>query len=185
MINIFRMQFKGTKMVQHSLRALCNFVAAAGLAAALAVVLTPRPASALIEIDVTRGVVEPIPVAMPVFSGPDSKAGSEVVGVALADLERSGLFKRVDPAAFIQRDANVNQPPRFTDWRPINAQVLVVGQITLAGGGQVRAGFRLWDVFAGEQIGDGWQFTTKSANLRRLAHLVADTVYEQLTGEKG
>jgi len=179
------MQTRGAKMLALPMKAVCNWVALAALTAALAVVMMPKPASALIEIDVTRGVVEPIPVAMPVFSGPDAKAGAEVVSVAMADLERSGLFKRVDPAAFIQRDTTVSAPPRFVDWRPINAQVLVVGQISRAGGGQVQAGFRLWDVFAGEQIGDGWQFTTKSDNLRRMAHLVADTIYEQLTGEKG
>lgn len=164
---------RGILMLQCVVHTAVRMVVLAGLVVGMAVVLTP-PARALIEIDVTRGVVEPIPVAMPVFAGSNGNAGSEVVSVALADLERSGLFKRVDPAAFIQRDATVSAPPRFADWRPINAQVLVVGQITAAGGGQVQAGFRIWDVFAGEQIGNGWQFTTKSDNIRRLAHLVAD-----------
>ncbi len=179
------MQIYRKHALRHLGSALCKLVALAALVAALSLVLTPRPASALIEIDVTRGVVEPIPVAMPTFAGADANIGSEVVSVALADLERSGLFKPVNPAAFIQRDASVSQPPRFTDWRPINAQVLVVGEVTNAGGGRVQAGFRIWDVFAGEQIGNGWQFTTRSDNVRRLAHLVADTIYEQLTGEKG
>lgn len=187
MTTLSRMQIKGTKMLKHPVTALCRGMATCAFVLAIALVLVPRPASALIEIDVTRGVVEPIPVAMPVFSGLDGKAGAEVVAVAMADLERSGLFKRVDPAAFVQRDASVAATPRFVDWRPINAQVLVVGQISSAGGGKVQVGFRIWDVFAGQQLGDGegWQFTTESKNLRRMAHLVADTIYEQLTGEKG
>ena len=171
------------QMVRITVTAFFKALALTMIVALAATLLTQRPASALIEIDVTRGVVEPIPVAMPTFAG--SGAGSEIVNVALADLESTALFKRVDPSAFIQRDASVTQPPRFADWRPINAQVLVVGEVSDAGGGKVRAGFRIWDVFAGEQIGNGWQFTTKSANVRRLAHLVADTIYEQLTGEKG
>ena len=179
------MQLKGAKMLKQVFKSVCTFSSMSALIAGFALVVLPNSASALIEIDVTRGVVEPIPVAMPVFSGTDAKISSEVVSVAMADLERSGLFKRIDPAAFIQRDTSVAAPPRFVDWRPINAQVLVIGQVSRVGGGRIQAGFRLWDIFSSEQIGDGWQFTTKSDNLRRLAHLVADTIYEQLTGEKG
>ena len=45
-----------------------------------------------------------------------------------ADLERSGLFQPLDPASFIDRVRDLNAPPRFQDWRVINAQALVVGR---------------------------------------------------------
>ena len=48
--------------------------------------------------------------------------------VVRADLERSGLFKPIDPAAHIQSPEQLrNAAPRFVDWRQINAQALVHG----------------------------------------------------------
>ncbi len=159
------------------------------LAAVMAVLsLWPmKPAHAVVEIDITRGSLKPIPIAIPVFSGAslnDQKLGSDIAGVVVSDLERSGLFKLVDRAAYIERIANLSQAPRFGDWRTINAQALLVGRISREPSGRLRAEFRLWDIFAGKQLA-GQQFFTQSRNWRRVGHLIADAVYERLTGEKG
>lgn len=146
-----------------------------------------RDARAVVEIDITRGSLKPIPIAIPAFGGSslnDQKLGSDIASVVIADLERSGLFKLVDPAAYIERISTLSQTPRFADWRTIKSEALLVGRISHEPSGRLRAEFRLWDIFAGRQL-DGQQFFTNSRNWRRVGHLIADAVYERLTGEKG
>jgi TolB protein len=46
------------------------------------------------------------------------------------------------------------------------------------------AEFRLWDVFSGRQLASQ-RFAVGAQEWRRLGHLVADQVYQRLTGEKG
>ena len=166
----------GARRVFASLRRTIAAVATAlGIAAAAA-----TPAAALIEIDITQGTVEPLPIALPDFGGGDM--GRQVTQVIAADLTRSGLFRIIDPASYIDRAVDAAAMPNFANWRAINAQALVTGQVS--GSGQLTAEFRLWDVFANEQM-TGQQLSTSADNWRRLAHKIADAIYERLTGEKG
>lgn len=150
------------------------------LACLFAAGLTVQPARAEIEVNVNRGDVQPLPIAVPAFGG---QQGADIAQVISANLQRSGLFQPLDPAAFIERDINIAVQPRFADWKQINAQALVNGQVTVEGG-RLRVDFRLWDVFAEQQL-LGLQFTSSPENWRRVAHKISDAVYERLTGEKG
>lgn len=157
------------------------------LALAALMVALAAPAAAVVEIDITRGTPKPVPIAITAFSGGnagDRKLGADIAGVIQADLGGSGLFAPVDPRAFIERIADTRRTPRFADWRAINAQALVVGQVTQESGGRLRAEFRLWDVLAGKQLA-GQQFNTRARNWRRVGHIIADAIYQRLTGEKG
>ncbi|MTI06768.1 Tol-Pal system protein TolB [Roseibium denhamense] len=148
--------------------------------------LGPEPAKALVEIDITQGNIEPLPIALPPFSaeGGDSRLASDMTAVIAANLRRSGLFNPLDPASYIQKNMSVNSTPRFGDWRTISAQALVTGTVIQQPDGRLRAEFRLWDVFAADQM-LGQQFYTTPENWRRLAHIISDAIYERLTGEKG
>ncbi|MFP5448466.1 MAG: Tol-Pal system beta propeller repeat protein TolB [Caulobacterales bacterium 32-67-6] len=139
------------------------------------------PARAQIEVDVNRGDIQPLPVAVPGFRG---ERGAEIAQVITSNLERSGLFRPIDPAAFIEQDLDIRYQPRFADWKTINAQGLVNGEVTVDATGRLTVNFRLWDVFAEQQL-LGMQFTSTSENWRRVAHKISDAVYERLTGEKG
>ncbi len=149
--------------------------------------LLVNPSNAVTEVEITRGVVEPLPIAVTQFYG---VASDEVdLGVNLSDvirhnLERSGLFRALDSAAFQQTPEELQLTPRFIDWRQINAQFLVVGKVKFQEDGQVRVEFRLWDVFAGEHL-VGLSLSTPQKNWRRIAHLVSDQIYERVTGETG
>ena len=155
---------------------------AGSLALGFATVATV-PAHAVLTIDVNKGVVEPLPIAITDFISAD-KMGADIAGVIAADLKRSGLFKPIERAAFIEKISNPDVAPRFADWTVINAQAVVTGRVTTEADGRVRAEFRLWDTLAGTQL-VGEQFFANKANWRRVAHIIADAIYERLTGEKG
>ncbi|MCG8509424.1 MAG: Tol-Pal system beta propeller repeat protein TolB, partial [Rhodospirillales bacterium] len=144
-------------------------------------------AGAELRVDITRGTVEAMPIAITDFIGAGEEAaryGRDISAVISADLERSGLFKPTDPKAFIQTAQAVNVLPRFGDWRVINVQALVNGKIEVLGDGRLKVEFRLWDVFAEQQM-IGRAYTTVPSNWRRVAHIVADAIYQRITGEAG
>jgi TolB protein len=146
-----------------------------------------RPVHAVLKIDITQGTIQPLPVAVTAFipgSGRDQELGAELAAVIANNLRRSGLFLPIDSKAFIERIQNIDVPPRFQDWRVINAQGLVTGRVTSEPDGRVRTEFRLWDVFAGEQLA-GQQYFARPEHWRRIAHIISDQIYERLTGEKG
>ncbi len=131
-----------------------------------------------------QGTLAPIPIAIPVFISDDPKLGADIADVVSADLQLSGLFQPLERASFLEQVSNVNAAPRFPDWRAIRADALVVGRVTRAGDGRLVAEFRLWDVATGKQLA-GQRFSTSAQNWRRVGHIIADQVYERLTGEKG
>jgi TolB protein len=161
-------------------------VVATGAAAALAG-LVSCPARAAVRLDITQGNIQPLPIALPEFvagTPGDAESARLVSQVINSNLKRSGLFAPIDPAAFIEKIVNVDAVPRFPDWRAINAQALVTGRMTRQGDGRLRAEFRLWDVFGGQQLA-GQQYSATPDNVRRIAHIISDAIYERLTGEKG
>jgi TolB protein len=148
--------------------------------------LTP-PARAAVRVDINQGNPQPISIALPDFiagAPGETDTARGVTQIITGNLQRSGLFAPVNPAAFIEKITNSDAVPRFADWRTINAQALVTGRITRQNDGRLRAEFRLWDVFAGQQL-DGKQYFTTQDNWRRIGHIISDAIYERLTGEKG
>jgi TolB protein len=104
-----------------------------------------RPASAELQIDITKGKIEPLPVAITEFPGANTEQGDigrNISNVISADLESSGLFRSIDRRAFIQSGAALKVRPRFADWRAINAQALVYGKVVTATDGRLRVEFR-------------------------------------------
>ncbi len=147
----------------------------------------PRAAHAVLNVDINQGNVQPMPIALPEFvagGATEADAAHSVTGIITNNLQRSGLFAPINPQAFVEKISNSDAVPRFPDWRAINAQALVTGRITRQGDGRLKAEFRLWDVFAGQQLA-GQQYFTSPDNWRRIAHIISDAIYERLTGEKG
>ncbi|MFN3233048.1 MAG: Tol-Pal system beta propeller repeat protein TolB [Alphaproteobacteria bacterium] len=151
------------------------------------------PASAQLRVDVTQGNVEPMPVALPAFEGKSQISdrqqdmaviGQDIAGVIASNLERSGLFRSLPARAFVEQNPSPDRRPRFTDWTPINAQALVVGGVEFMNDGRINVVFRLWDVFAQQQM-IGVQYQTTPDNWRQIAHRISDAIYERLTGESG
>jgi TolB protein len=140
-----------------------------------------------LHLDITKGKIEPLPIAIPDFAGNaanEIQLGRDMTQVISADLERSGLFLPMDQRAFIEKITTNQTQPRFGDWRIINAQALVTGAATMQPDGRARIEFRLWDVLA-EQHLTGFGYTTTPQNWRRIAHIIADQIYKRITGEDG
>jgi len=156
------------------------FVLLAGMAGA-----QERPT---IEIDISGGVIEPMPVAVPDFVAETNGArrlSGDIASVVMADLANTGLFREIPGTAYIAGVTNFNAQPVFSDWSVVNVQALVTGAVSTGNDGQLVVKFRLFDVFAQQQIGEGVQYTGTQDNWRRMAHKVADTIYTRITGESG
>ncbi|WP_438263822.1 Tol-Pal system beta propeller repeat protein TolB [Asticcacaulis aquaticus] len=133
--------------------------------------------------EVTEGVIEPMPIAIDINAS-GSDLGDKISRVVMADLERSGFFKPIDPNAFIEQNLDVNATPTYASWKTINAQALANGLATVDASGRLQVDFRLWDIFSEKQL-LGMSLTATPENWRRIAHKIADAIYEKLTGEEG
>lgn len=144
-------------------------------------------AHAQLQIDITQGNLDPTPIAVPDFLSSDARGrqlGQDIADVVRADLERSGLFKSLDPQGFIERQTNIDYQPTFADWRVIKAEGLVSGRVVMESDTRMLVEFRLWDIYGGQQL-DGVRLAATPDSWRRLAHKVSDAVYKKLTGESG
>ena len=151
---------------------------------------------AVVEIDITRGNLDPLPVAVsPLHIESGSKdiqqqdgkiiknVGEEIAKVIEVNFKRSGLFNPLKKESFVQNPDIAHVKPRFEDWRLIKAQALVTGKVTVSDD-KLRAEFRLWDVIAAKEM-IALAFSTTPDNWRRVAHIISDKIYQRLTGEEG
>ena len=154
----------------------------------LLAVFMPLTANAELRIDINRGVAEPMPVAIPQFfaaSPQSAQLANEMPQVITNNLANSGLFKPVNPQAFVQDTNSIEKDgPRFPEWRATATQALITGRVTTTPDGRSRVEFRLWDVFSQKQL-IGMAYTTTPDNWRRIAHIISDEIYKRLTGEEG
>ena len=153
------------------------------------------PTFALIEVDITRGNLNPLPIAVsPFYVEPGSKdikendkviknIGEEIAKIIEVNFKRSGLFNPLKKDSFVQNPDVAHVKPRFEDWRLIKAQALITGKVTVSDD-KLRAEFRLWDVVAAKEM-IALAFSTTPENWRRIAHIISDKVYQRLTGEEG
>ena len=123
-------------------------------------------ARAQLNIDIVTGTIKPLPIAVPDFlaqSPQVQKVAVDIATVIANDLERSGLFAPIDKRAFLSQPAVLAVRPNFVNWKPLNAQALIVGESKLTADGQLTTDFRLWDVFA-EQPMTGLSLSTSPSN---------------------
>ena len=153
-------------------------VMAAGMAVSAA-------SSQTLRLDITEGQIAPIPVAVADFTGLDgvpSDVGRQISHVISDDLISSGLFTAIDSAAFISPPSSPSLRPDFSNWTPLGAKGLVVGSAFIDSDGLLQVEFALWDVVSQRRITEGGG-SADQAGLRRIAHQIADFVYEEFTGD--
>ncbi len=161
------------------------------IAALLVTLFAPLAAQAQgagpLRIEITEGVIEPVPYAIPDFVPENAAAGqygAAIAQVIAANLTGTGLLRDIPQNAHIGRVTSFDSPVQFSDWRAINARALITGAVAV-NGPNITVKFRLFDVVSGQQLGDGLQLDGRTDSWRRMAHRVSDAVYSRLTGESG
>jgi len=137
---------------------------------------------AQLRIEISRGVEKAVPVAVVPFASASGLA-VDVAQVVASDLERSGRFELLPRAQMVSRPTTGREVD-FDDWRLLDVEIVVVGQIMGSPPGELTIQFQIFDVFRGKQL-LGYRQPAGRNNLRAAAHRVADLVYEELTGIRG
>ena len=176
---LFFMETNLLRLKYLKMRTLCIYFAA--------FCLISQSSQAELRIDVTQGRADPMPIAVTIFKSDGIKnknVGKKISTVISANLERSGLFAPIDPKAFLETSIEMDLRPQFGNWRVLNAQAMVHGAVNIDADGRLNVQFRLWDVFAEQQMVGNAYFTTPK-NWRRVAHIISDLIYKRITGEDG
>ncbi|SLN62449.1 translocation protein TolB [Pseudoruegeria aquimaris] len=140
-----------------------------------------------LRIEITDGVIEPLPYAVPDFIAENAAAteyARNIARVIADDLTGSGLFREIPASAYIANVTSFDSPVQYADWKAINAEALITGAVAVDGN-RLTVKFRLFDVFSGAPLGKGLQFSGTTDSWRRMAHKVSDAVYSRVTGESG
>ncbi|GBQ05366.1 Tol-Pal system beta propeller repeat protein TolB [Saccharibacter floricola] len=156
-----------------SRRSLLGGLAAGGVIASPLRALAQGNSASSPEITVANAHQAPIPIIVPDF-GPG--VGQRIASVIAADLGNTGLFQ------ILPGEVPPNVQPDFRALKARGARAAVAG--TVVESGQLRVEMRLWDVLVGQQI-QGTAYTAPVADWRRIAHIIADVIYQRLMGEEG
>ena len=142
-----------------------------------------------LQIDIMGGRVQAMPIAVSFFSVDEDlinlKLKEQIPNLISKNLVDSGLFMLLDRNAYMQKPSQlINIPPKFRDWRIIDAQALITGNIEKKDDSKIKVNVQLWDVY-GERRMFGISLSSKIKSWRRISHIISDKIYERLTGEEG
>ncbi len=141
------------------------------------------PARAIIEIEITQGGENAIPIAVVPFGWTGSNEPPEdIAGIIMSDLQRSGNFAPLNRQDLVALPVS-GDVPRYANWRLSGADFLLIGGIETAGTGYVIE-FQLYDVLQ-ETLLTGFNFQVTDQTLRSAAHQISDEVYEEILGIAG
>ncbi len=138
-----------------------------------------RPAHAQLRVDISGTGAQQYPIAVADFSG--DAAGQAVAEVIRADLTRTGQFRLINATG---SNLNSETPVAYDDWRNRGADTVSYGSISRGADGRYEIRFRLADTVQRGQL-DGVAFSGTERELRRIAHQIADRIYEKITGVRG
>lgn len=125
------------------------------------------------EITVAHAHQAPIPIIIPDFG---SAVGQKIASVISADLSNTGLFQ------IMSGEVPMDTQPDLAALKARGARAAVAGNVVEKG--TIRVEMRLWDVLAGQQV-QGTAYTAPVSHWRRIAHIIADVIYQRLMGEEG
>jgi TolB protein len=155
------------------------------LAALLAIAAGAAPvAHAALQIEITSGVRDPIPIAIVPFA-PASPAdgGLDVAGVVQHDLEGSGRFRAL-PRERMPATPTRAEAIAAGDWKGVGSDYVAVGRLALLENGTLAVDFDLVNTLTGVRLATQ-RFTGPASALRNAAHRVSDAIYQKILGVRG
>jgi TolB protein len=136
-----------------------------------------------LTIEITRGIADAAsPIAVVPFSA-QVPTSEDMAAIIAANLQRSGRFEPLSPGSYPFRPSELSQV-NFDDWRVLQVDNLVVGQIRPGAAGNYTVQFQLANIFEGKPLLQR-TYNVKPQQLRRLAHIISDLIYQALTDERG
>lgn len=149
-------------------------------------VFMAMPGRAELRVDIVANALDPVAVAVQkieTVGNVPAKDAEMIRDVVDADLKSTGLFRIVSRDA-LPEFVEMGKMPDFKLWSAVRAQVLVQAKLSSESGGRYNLEFYVWDVAGREQI-EAQSLVASKKSVRRLAHIMADGIYERLTGEVG
>ena len=137
-------------------------------------------AGAALSIEIIGAGEHQTPVAIVPFGG-DQNLSLAINTVIVSDLQRTGLFRLIDP---IGKSPHEIEEVSYPDWQVRGADALVIGTVAVLPNGRIEAKFRLLDVVKQAQL-VGQSVSANASQMRAVAHRIADLIYEKLTGDQG
>lgn len=145
--------------------------------------LMPWQARAELVIEITGGSEAALPIAVVPFGSEGVAASEDISAIVRNDLERSGRFAPL-PQQDLISSPHEKSEINFKDWRLLRSEGLLVGKVSSVDGQTYQVQFQLFDVYKAQQL-VGKRYQVPASGLRRVAHQIADQVYQALTGEEG
>jgi TolB protein len=149
----------------------------------LATLLFAASAQAELTIEITKGAAGALPIAIVPFGAAGEAPREDLAAIISADLLRSGRFKPMPSTDMLEKPSDAAQV-NFQNWRVLGMDNLVIGKVRGDSSSGFDIDFQLFDVFQGKGL-MGYTIHAGPAEMRRVAHHIADLIYEKLTGEKG
>ncbi len=140
-------------------------------------------ARAELTIEITQGIDNPTSISVAPFVWDGAKLPEDMNTIIEADLQRSGQFRLIpksDMLSFPRAEMDVF----YRDWRMLNSEFLLLGSMEQDAAGKFHLTFELYDVFSQAKI-LRQRVEGNLSQLRDIAHLVSDKVYETITGIRG
>ena len=137
-----------------------------------------------LTVQIVNGVPSAIPIAVVPFgqqAGPPPS--TDIADVVSMDLNRCGKFRSLARNEIVEAPTS-GAEIKFPTWQQLKQDYIVVGRTSDAGGGALRADFELWDVNKQQRL-LGLSITGQGSDLRRVAHQIADQIYQKIIGVRG
>jgi TolB protein len=151
---------------------------------ALAMSLAVTPARADLQVLITKGVTDPIPIAIVPFARAVPADGAfDVAAVVQHDLESSGRFRTMQRRDMLTTPTSANDV-QAADWKAAGNDYVVVGRVTASSASELDVECDLINIQTGSRVASQ-KFIANSASLRNAAHLVSDFIYSKILGIRG